>query len=153
MVGILVFVIAAAFPFSWLVAINDLPMKLANLMMAISTERWVILFMLNVILLILGSFMETTAILLIMVPVLYPLTEKIGVHPVHFGLIVVINLLIGAVTPPFGMCLYIVREITGVPFAKVVKATVPFLIPLLLTLFLVTYVPQMVLFLPDLVFK
>jgi len=153
MVGILVFVIAVAFPFSWIVAINDLPSKLAAFMLAISTSKWVILLLLNLILLILGSVMETTAILLIMVPVLYPLMQKIGVDPVHFGLIVVINLLIGAVTPPFGMCLYIVREIANVPFASVVKMTIPFLIPLLLTLFLVTYVPQVALFLPNLVFK
>ena len=153
MVGILVFVIAASFPFSWLVAINDLPSKLATFMMAFSTNKWVILLVLNVILLFLGSIMETTAILLIMVPVLHPLMQNMDVDPVHFGLIVVINLLIGAVTPPFGMCLYIVREITGVPFARVVKTTIPFLIPLLLALLLVTYVPQVSLFLPNLVFK
>lgn len=153
MVGILVFVIAASFPFSWLVAINDLPSKLATFMMAFSTSKWVILLMLNVILLFLGSIMETTAILLIMVPVLHPLMQSMDVDPVHFGLIVVINLLIGAVTPPFGMCLYIVREITGVPFARVVKTTIPFLIPLLLALLLVTYVPEVSLFLPNLVFK
>jgi tripartite ATP-independent transporter DctM subunit len=153
MVGILVFVIAAAFPFSWLVAINELPSKLATFMTAFSTNKWVILLVLNIILLILGSIMETTAILLIMVPVLYPLMQNIGVDPVHFGLIVVINLLIGAVTPPFGMCLYIVREITGVPFIDIVRMTLPFLIPLLLTLFLVTYVPKVALFLPNLIFK
>ena len=103
--------------------------------------------------LFLGSIMETTAILLIMVPVLHPLMQSMDVNPVHFGLIVVINLLIGAVTPPFGMCLYIVREITGVPFARVVKTTIPFLIPLLLALLLVTYVPEIALFLPNLVFR
>ena len=101
----------------------------------------------------LGSILETTAILLIMVPVLYPLMQNLGVDPVHFGLIVVINLLIGAVTPPFGMCLYIVREITGVPFIDVVKRTIPFLIPLLVTLLLVTFVPQISLFLPNLLFR
>ena len=153
MVGILVFVIAASFPLSWLVAINDLPSKLAALMMAISTNKWVILIILNIILLMLGSILETTAILLIMVPVLYPLMQNLGVDPVHFGLIVVINLLIGAVTPPFGMCLYIVREITGVPFIDVVKRTIPFLIPLLVTLLLVTFVPQISLFLPNLLFR
>jgi tripartite ATP-independent transporter DctM subunit len=153
MVGILVFVIAASFPLSWLVAINDLPSQLAAFMMAISTSKWVILLVLNIILLILGSIMETTAILLIMVPVLYPLMQDLGVNPVHFGIIVVINLLIGAVTPPFGMCLYIVREITGVPFIDVVKRTMPFLIPLLVTLLLVTFIPQIALFLPNLLFR
>ncbi len=153
MVGVLVFVISAAFPFSWLVAINDLPTKLTTLILAFSTSTWVILFIINIVLLVLGSFMETTAILLIMVPVLFPLAMDIGVHPVHFGLIVIINLLIGAVTPPFGMCLYIVAEITKVPFIEVVKATIPFLIPLLITLFLITYIPEIALFIPNLVFK
>ncbi|MBD3305078.1 TRAP transporter large permease subunit [candidate division KSB3 bacterium] len=153
MVGILVFVISAAFPFSWIVAVNDLPTKLTNLILAFSTSQWLILLIVNIVLLILGSFMETTAILLIMVPVLFPLAMDIGLHPVHFGLIVIINLLIGAVTPPFGMCLYIVAEITKVPFMKVVKATIPFLIPLLITLLLVTYIPELALFIPNLVFK
>jgi tripartite ATP-independent transporter DctM subunit len=153
MMGVLVFIIACAFPFGWVVTINDIPTVLANLMLSLSTNKWLILLLVNILLLFLGSFMETTAIVLIMTPVLYPLMLKLGVEPVHFGLIMVTNLLIGAVTPPFGVCLFIVTDITEVPFSRVVQATIPFLIPLLVTLFLITYVPQLVLFLPNLLFR
>ncbi len=153
MIGILVFVISVAFPFSWLIAIHNVPTLLISIMHPFMGSPWLILLLMNIALLVLGMFMETTAIMLIMVPVLYPLILQAGIDPVHFGLIVVVNLLIGAVTPPFGMCLYIVTDIAKVPFGKVVKATVPFLIPLLFTLFLITYVPQIVLFLPNLLFK
>jgi tripartite ATP-independent transporter DctM subunit len=153
MVGILVFVITVAFPFSWLIATHNVPTMLIGLMKPFLDYPYLILLILNLILLFLGMFMETTAILLIMVPVLFPLVDSLGVDPVHFGLIVIINLLIGAVTPPFGMCLYVVTDIAKVPFSKVVKATMPFLVPLLFTLLLVTYVPQTVLWLPNLLFK
>jgi tripartite ATP-independent transporter DctM subunit len=153
MVGVLVFVITVAFPFSWLIATYNVPTMLIGLLQPFLEYPKLILFAMNIILLFLGMFMETTAILLIMVPVLFPLIDSIGIDAVHFGLIVIINLLIGAVTPPFGMCLYIVTDIAKVPFSKVVKATMPFLIPLLFTLLLVTYVPQTVLWLPNLLFK
>ena len=153
MVGILVFVIAVAFPFSWLVATYNIPSLLIKLVEPFTATPWLILLVMNVVLLFLGMFMETTAILLIMVPLLFPLASSVGINEVHFGMIVIINLLIGAVTPPFGMCLYIVTDIAKVPFLRVVKATLPFLIPLLFTLLLVTYWPSMVLFLPNLLFK
>ncbi len=153
MVGILVFVISVAFPFSWVIATYNIPSMLIQLLEPFKNNQWVILILTNLILLFLGMFMETTAILLIMVPLLFPLFSSIGVNEVHFGLMIVINLLIGAVTPPFGMCLYIVTDIAKVPFITVVRRTMPFLLPLLFTLFLVTFWPEMVLFLPNLVFK
>ncbi len=153
MVGILVLVIAVAFPFSWLVATYNIPILLVNILEPFKHNVWLILLILNIVLLFLGMFMETTAILLIMVPLLFPLATSIGINEVHFGMIVIINLLIGAVTPPFGMCLYIVTDIAKVPFVQVVKASLPFLIPLMFTLFLVTYWPDMVVFLPNLLFK
>lgn len=152
-VGILVFVIAVAFPFSWLIATLNVPTMLVGLLEPFLDKPWLILMVLNVILLILGMFMETTAILLIIVPVLYPLMLSIGLDPIHFAIIVVVNLLIGAVTPPFGMCLYITADIAKVPFMSVVKATLPFYVPLLFTLIIVTYWPQFVMWLPNMVFK
>jgi len=152
LMGMMVFIISCAFPFGWLIAINDLPAKLADFILSISSSRWLVLLMVNGVLLFLGSFMETTAILLIMTPVLFPLMQNIGVHPVHFGLIMIINLLIGAVTPPFGVCVYIAADIARVPSFRVFRASLPFLIPLLVVLFLVTYIPHLSLFIPNLVF-
>lgn len=148
--GILVFIISVAFPFGWLVAINQVPTALAQWILAFTTEKWLILLLLNVVLLIAGCFMETTAILVISVPVFFPLVTKLGVDPVHFGLIMVINLLIGTCTPPFGIALFITKQIAQVSFARLVRAVIPFLIPMLLTLLLITFVPQLVLFLPNL---
>jgi tripartite ATP-independent transporter DctM subunit len=153
MMGMMVFIISCAFPFGWAVTINDIPSKLAEVIFAITSNKWIILLLVNICLLFLGCFMETTAILLIMTPVLLPLMLTLGIHPVHFGLILVINLLIGAVTPPFGVCLFIVSDIARVPFFTVARETLPFLVPLLVTLLLVTYFPPLVLFIPNLVFR
>jgi TRAP-type transport system large permease protein len=148
--GILVFIISVAFPFGWLVAINQVPTALAQWILALTADKWVILLAINVVLLIAGCFMETTAILVISVPVFFPLVTTLGVDPVHFGLIMVINLLIGTCTPPFGIALFITMQIAQVSFGRLVRAVVPFLIPMLLTLLLVTFLPQLVLFLPNL---
>jgi TRAP-type transport system large permease protein len=148
--GILVFIISVAFPFGWLVAINQIPALMAKGLLAVTANKWIILMMINVLLLIAGCFMETTAILVISVPVLFPLVTKLGVDPVHFGLVMIINLLIGTCTPPFGICLFITMQIAKVPLPALIRAVFPFLIPMILVLFLLTYVPQIVLFLPNL---
>lgn len=148
--GILVFIISVAFPFGWLVAINNVPAIVAQWMLSLTSNKWMILLLINIVLLVAGCFMETTAILVISVPVLFPLATKLGVDPVHFGLIMVVNLLIGTVTPPFGICLFITMQIAQVPFAAIVRAILPFLIPLIGGLLIITYLPQVVLFLPGL---
>jgi TRAP-type C4-dicarboxylate transport system permease large subunit len=107
----------------------------------------------NIFLLIVGCFMETIAAITILVPVLLPLMEKIGVDPVHFGLIMVLNLMIGLLTPPVGMVLYILARVSGISFERATRACLPFLIPLLASLALVTYWPAMVMYLPNLFYK
>jgi TRAP-type C4-dicarboxylate transport system permease large subunit len=93
--------------------------------------------------------METIAAITILVPVLLPLMEKIGVDPVHFGIIMVLNLMIGLLTPPVGMVLYILARVANISFERTTKACAPFLIPLVISLLVVTYWPEMVLFLPN----
>jgi tripartite ATP-independent transporter DctM subunit len=148
--GILVFIIAVAFPFGWLVAINQVPAIVSGWMLSITSNKWLILLMLNVILLFAGCFMETTAILVISVPVLFPLVTQLGVDPVHFGLVMIINLLIGTCTPPFGICLFITMQIAQVNLPSLVQAVLPFLLPMIGALLIITYIPQIVLFLPSL---
>ena len=148
--GILVFIIAAAVPFGWMVAVTEAPQKLASLLFAISDNKWIILGIINVLLLIAGCFMETTAILLIATPTLLPLVKQLGVHEVHFGLMMIVNLLIGALTPPFGVLLFITMDIAQVSFGAIVRAILPFYVPLAVCLLLVTYWPEMVMFLPQL---
>ena len=98
-----------------------------------------------------GCFLETTAILLIATPALLPLATALGIDPVHFGLIMIFNLLIGATTPPFGVILFIMMDIAKISFGRMIKAMLPFYIPLGLALLIITYWPGLVLWLPRLI--
>lgn len=150
MYGILVFIVSVAFPFGWLVAINQVPATVARWILDLTTNPWVILMLINLALFVAGCVMETTAILIISVPVFFPIAQKLGIDPVHFGMIVIVNLLIGTNTPPFGIALFITMQIAGVSFAAITRAVLPFLIPMIVTLLLITFFPQLVLFLPNL---
>jgi TRAP-type C4-dicarboxylate transport system permease large subunit len=136
--------------FGWVVSVNNVPAQLAEFMLALSDNRYVILFLINLLLLLVGCVMETTAILLIAVPALLPLVTALGIDPVHFGLIVVVNLLIGAVTPPFGVILFIMMDIARISFGQIVHAMLPFYLPLAIALIMITYFPDLVLWLPRL---
>jgi TRAP-type C4-dicarboxylate transport system permease large subunit len=146
--GVLCFIIACAVPFGWIVATSQAPMKLAALMMSISDNKFVILMIINVALLVIGCFMETTAILLIATPTLFPLIVALGIDPVHFGIILVVNLLIGTLTPPFGVILFIMMDIAKISLARMTRAVLPFYLPLFLTLMVITYWADFVLAVP-----
>lgn len=148
--GVLVFIIACAVPFGWLVATSQAPMKLAAFVMSASDNKLVILAAINVALLVIGCFMETTAILLIATPTLFPLVVALGVDSVHFGIILVVNLLIGTLTPPFGVILFIMMDIAKVSLARMTRAVLPFYLPLAATLLIVTYWADFVLAVPRL---
>ncbi len=146
--GVLVFIIACAVPFGWIVATSQAPMKLAAFMMSISDNKFVILAIINIGLLVIGCFMETTAILLIATPTLYPLIVALGVDPVHFGIILIVNLLIGTLTPPFGVILFIMMNIAKISLAQISRAVLPFYVPLFVTLLVITYWADFVLAVP-----
>jgi tripartite ATP-independent transporter DctM subunit len=146
--GVLVFIMAAAVPFGWAIAVNNVPANLAASLLEFTTNPWVILALINLLLLVVGCFMETTAILLIAVPTLLPLIKQLGIDPIHFGLVIILNLLIGATTPPFGVLLFIVQDIAKVSFGAVVRAILPFYVPLVFALLLITYWPDLSLWLP-----
>lgn len=149
--GVLVFIIACAVPFGWIISVNNIPARLAEAILGVSRDPATVLLMINAILLVVGCFMETTAILLIAVPTFLPLIRELGIDPVHFGLVMILNLLIGATTPPFGVLLFIVQHIARVTFAQMVRAFLPFYVPLLVALAIVTYIPDVSLWLPRLV--
>jgi tripartite ATP-independent transporter DctM subunit len=146
--GVLVFIMAAAVPFGWAIAVNNIPANLAAAMLEFTSNKWVILAMINLLLLAVGCVMETTAILLIAVPTFLPLILALGIDPVHFGLVIILNLLIGATTPPFGVLLFIVQDIAKVSFGAIVRAFLPFYVPLLVALVMITYWPELALWLP-----
>lgn len=150
--GILVFIIAAATPFSAILAISGVPEQLAGWLLSFSSNPFVILLIINIALLIFGCVMDTTAILLIAVPVLVPALAPLGIDPIHFGLVMVVNLLIGTLTPPFGVLLFVMVDVAKVKLPALVRAVAPFYIPLFVGLMILTYWPDLSLFLPRLVF-
>ncbi len=151
--GVLIFIMAAAFPIGWIIAANNLPIAIANFILSISTNKFVVLGMINIMLLVVGCFLETNAILFISVPALMPLIQMLGVDPVHFGVILVLNLLIGAITPPFGIILFIMMDIAKISFRSLLKEMKFFYVPLGIALLIITFVPDFVLFLPRVVAK
>ena len=121
---------------------------------ATSTDnRVVILLLITLLVLIVGCFMETIAAITILVPVLLPVVTMIGIDPVHFGVVMVLNLMIGLLTPPVGMVLYVLSRVSNVPFERCVAATAPFLIPLIAVLLLITFVPAITMWVPTLIYR
>jgi len=146
-------IIACASTLSWVIVSSDFPEIIKNNLLLISGSNIYILFLLiNIILLILGCFIEGTAIIMIMLSILLPTLRVMNVDLVHFGVVMVLNIMIGVITPPFGLSLYIVTEIADIPFERAVKAILPFIIPLIIVLLLITYIPGLVTFLPNLVY-
>ena len=124
--------------------------QFSNVILGISSNPNVILLVINILLLVLGMVMEPGAILTLMLPVLLPIAQGLGLDLVHFGVMIVLNLMIGQVTPPFGVCLFVISDVNKLKLEKLYKSILPFLIPLLATLFLCTYVPGLITFLPNL---
>ena len=151
--AIILLIVAGASIFGYLITLTKVTDNVSALVLSITTTPWIVLLLVNIFLLIVGCFMETIAAITILVPVLLPLMDKIGVDPIHFGLIMVLNLMIGLLTPPVGMVLYILARVANISFERTTKACLPFLIPLLVSLALVTYWPSMVMFLPNLFYK
>ncbi len=145
------FIISAASIFGWLLIRQQVPTTIVEGLMGLTSTPWVVLLIVNVILLILGCFMEAIAIMLLTIPVFMPLIVRVGVDPVHFGVVMTLNLMIGLLTPPVGMCLYAVSAISQVPLWPLAKELWPYIVALVVCLALVTYFPGLVVWIPNLV--
>jgi len=148
----LMFIVANALLFAHVLTTERIPQAIAETIVALGMPDWQFLIVVNILLLIAGAFMEPTGIILILAPILFPIATQLGIDPVHLGIIMVVNLEIGMVTPPVGLNLFVTSGITGMSVMQVVRAALPWLMVLLTFLALVTYVPQMTLFLPNLLF-
>ena len=146
------FIVASAAIFAWVLTVEQMPQQVSALMLSISDNPVILLMLANVVLLVAGMFLESTAAIMILTPILLPPLVAAGVDPVHFGLVMVFNLMIGMITPPVGMSVYMLSPIVGLPVGKVFKAVLPYLASLLVALVVLTYVPQISLWLPNLVF-
>ncbi len=146
------FIVAAASIFAWVLTTTQVTEAVAQWVLSISSEPWVFLLLANLFLLFVGCFMETIAAITILVPVFMPIIAKLGIDPIHFGLIMVLNLMIGLITPPVGIVIFVLSKIAEMSFEKTVVAILPWLLPLLVTLGLITYVPDLVMWLPGILY-
>jgi len=145
------FLIAGGSVFAWLIALAKLPEAFSELMFTISANKYVILLLINIFLLIQGLFMSATAAVVIVAPMLLKVAETIGVDPIHLGVFLIINIMIGIITPPVGMVLFTVSEVAQIRVESLIRAILPFYIPLLIALFIVVYFPPVVMYLPNLI--
>jgi len=150
--AVVLFIVASASIFAWVLTTTQVTEAIGNWVLSISDNPLVFLLLANVFLLFVGCFMETIAAITILVPVFMPIIAKLGIDPVHFGLVMILNLMIGLMTPPVGMVLFILQKVARLSFEATVKAVLPWLWPLLATLALITYVPQLVLWLPGIMY-
>lgn len=141
------FIIANATLFAYILAYERIPQMIVDSFFSISSSKVVLLLIINGILLLAGTFMETTAIMIILVPLLWSVAQQIGVNVVHFGILVTVNTAIGLSTPPFGVCLFTTSSIGGTPLEKLSKEVFLFLFGMILVLLFITFVPQSILFL------
>lgn len=151
--SLIMYIIAVASAMGWIITMEGTPIVIADWLSSISANKWVILTLINIFILILGCLMETLPAMLITVPMFLPLIQRLHVDPIHFGLVVIFALLIGMILPPMGIGLYVMVAITDLKFEQIVKACFPFLICLIISLAVLTYVPWITMILPNLLMK
>ena len=149
----LLFIIANAMLFAHVLTTERIPHHIAEIIITWGLSPWMFLIVVNLLLLAAGNFMEPSAILLIMAPILFPIAVKLGIDPIHLGIIMVVNMEIGMLTPPVGLNLFVISGVTGHSIGWAIKASLPWLGVLLIFLVIITYVPQVSLFLPELIDK
>ncbi|QTN22845.1 TRAP transporter large permease [Rhizobacter sp. AJA081-3] len=142
------FIVAAASIFGWMLTATGVTAQIAAWVLAVTKEPWLFLLMANLLMLFVGCFLEPTAAITILVPILLPIARQLGVDPVHFGLIMVLNLMIGLLHPPMGMVLFVLARVAKLSVERTTMAILPWLVPLLGSLILLTYVPSISMWLP-----
>ena len=138
--------------FGWIMAAEEIPQTIAKAMLSITSNKYLIILLINFLLLVVGMFMETIAALIILFPALIGVATGVGIDPVHFATFAVLNLMIGLTTPPVGVCLFVCANIAKAPLSSVIRAVFPFLLGNIAVLLLVSFIPQLSLWLPNLLF-
>jgi tripartite ATP-independent transporter DctM subunit len=146
--SIILFIIGCAAVFGWAMTVERVPQQIAELFLSLTDSPAMMLMLINIFLLIMGMFMETGANVIILAPILAPIAAKFGIHPLHFALVMIVNLNIGLATPPLGVCLFVACPIAGVTLEELTKAILPFLLVEVVVLLLITYVPWFILVVP-----
>ncbi len=147
--AMLMFIIANAFLFAFVLTTQQIPQAATAWIVDLGLPPWAFLLVLNVLLLLSGSFMEPTSVILILAPIVFPIATELGIHPVHLGILMTVNMEIGLITPPVGLNLFVTAGIAEMPVTAVIRAALPWLGVLLAVLLAITYVPEVSLFLPE----
>ena len=146
--GVLSLIVGASFTFSFIVAKEQIPQVIGAFLLELTQNKYLLLLIINIVFLILGMAIDTSTIMLVFIPMVLPLVKSLGIDLTHFGVMIVLNMMIGLTTPPFGVLLFIVSGITKIPLHLIIKDTLPMIVVLIIVLFLITYIPEIVLFLP-----
>lgn len=149
MTGIIMFLMAASSIMSWALAYSQIPQYITSILLGISDNKYIILLIINILLLVVGTFMDMTPAVLIFTPIFLPVVTSLGMHPVHFGILMVYNLCIGLCTPPVGNARFLGCAIADLKIEDIIKTILPYFIVMLIGLLLVTYIPAISLFLPE----
>jgi tripartite ATP-independent transporter DctM subunit len=148
--GAVSIIVGSAFTTAYVVAIENVPDMFAAVLLDMTTNKYVLLLLINILFLVLGMFIDTSTITVVFIPMVLPLVQTLGIDLVHFGVVVVLNMMIGLSTPPFGVLLFIVSGISDTPLKSVIREAIPIVVVMIGVLLLITYVPGIVLFLPNL---
>jgi C4-dicarboxylate transporter DctM subunit len=141
--AVIMIIIACSGPFGWVLASYSIPDAIANAVLSISTNKYILMTLVAVIIIIAGVFMETSSAIIILTPVFLPLVQGLGVDLIHFGILFVVGIAIGMITPPVAINLFVASGITGMPIEMIAKAVIPYLIGLLLVFLMIVYLPMM----------
>lgn len=142
------FIVTAASIFAWLLTVSQTAQILSDLILGFTQNKWVFLVLVNLLLLFIGCFLDTIAAITIVVPILLPIALKLGVDPIHFGLIMTLNLMIGLLHPPLGMVLFVLSRVAKLSVERTTMAILPWLVPLFAALIAITFIPELTLWLP-----
>ena len=151
--AVVTFIISTTAPFSLLLTLNNTGELLSSALLGFTENKLLVLLLINILLLIFGAIMEAGVVLILFTPILFPLALSYGIDPIHFGIIMIVNLMIGVATPPMGVCLFVMSHISGLKVEVLMKAILPFLFPMIIVLLIVTYFPDLVLLVPNIFMK
>lgn len=149
--AIVMILISTSQVFGWLLTYLKMPQMVAGGIMGLTSNKYAIMMILNITMLILGTIMDMSAIILVATPILLPIATEIGMDPIHFGVVMILNLGIGLITPPVGGTLFVGSAVSGVPIERLTKTLLPFLGVMVIVLLIITYIPAIVMFLPNLI--
>ena len=148
--AVLLLIIGMANIFAWVLTAEQIPTRIAQGMLSVTDNRYLILLFINVLLIFIGMFLEGGAAIIILAPTLLSVAKAVGIIPLHFGLVMVLNIVVGLLTPPLGVCLFVVSGVTGLDLSLIIRSVLPFLAVEFAVLMLVTYLPSIILFIPNL---